>query len=80
MKIAAGCFGCLAFLCLILAVVGSVAASAIISATPSDMQPMVASIVGWFPNAGGACCCLSGAVSIILLAVGMSRSNNDAIE
>lgn len=80
MKIAAGCFGCLALVCFALAVLGYFGLAFVSGLVPSDMQGLVGSIFGALPSAGGGCCCLSGALSIILFAVGMSRGNNDAIE
>ncbi|GDX81479.1 hypothetical protein LBMAG42_32900 [Deltaproteobacteria bacterium] len=80
MKIAAGCFGCLALVCLALAVLGYSGLQFVAEFVPSDMQGPVTSIFGALPSVGGSCCCLSGALSIILFAVGMSRGNNDAIE
>ncbi len=83
MKIAAGCFGCLTLVFLALSMVFTFAMAslvAMLSSVDPGMASDVAPLLGYVNWATNGCCCLSGALSIILFAVGMSRGNNDAIE
>ncbi len=83
MKIAAGCFGCLTLVCLILAVVltmGTGAISAALFAADPTMAADVAPLLGYVAYAADGCCCLSAVITIALLAMGMSRGNNEAVE
>jgi hypothetical protein len=79
MKIAAGCFGCLALIFLLLTMLTGTLISTIAS-----MDPNIAAELGPFTAyiqyINGSCCCLSGALCIILFAVGVSRGNNEPIE
>ena len=83
MKIAAGCFGCLTFLLLGLVVVFNVMMGPLISGL-AGVDPDLATAFGSFSGmvtwVADGCCCLSGALSVILFAVGMSRGNNEAVE
>ena len=83
MKIAAGCFACLTVIFLGMSVVLTVAMASVIgmlSAVDPDLamtlSPML-SYVNWGSN---GCCCLSGVLTIVLFAVGMSRGNNEAVD
>ncbi len=79
MKIAAGCFGCLALVFFALTLLTGTILSAIAAADPglaADLAPVTA----YAQYINGGCCCFSGFLAIVLLAVGMSRGNNEAVE
>jgi hypothetical protein len=70
MKMAAGCFGCLAFVFLGVSLFFSFGMSALAQAVPEAAEFFV--VAGSLPaNISSACCCLSGALAVVLLAVGM---------
>ncbi|MBM4389641.1 MAG: hypothetical protein FJ090_00855 [Deltaproteobacteria bacterium] len=76
MKIAAGCFGCLALVFLLLTLltgtlVGTIS-TMLVEADPG-LAVTFASFSAYIQYLNGTCCCLSGALCIILFAVGMSR-------
>jgi hypothetical protein len=83
MKIAAGCFGCLALLMFGLVVVFNFFGGMVLSSL-TDIDPSISAAVspmfGIVSYVADGCCCLSGALSIVLFAVGMSRGNNEAVE
>lgn len=79
MKIAAGCFGCLAFIFLILMFATGPILGMIATASPeaySAMSP-IAPFLGYM-NSG--CCCLSAVLAVVLLVVGSMGKKNDDIE
>jgi len=82
MKIAAGCFGCLALFLLmftmVLAFGGAAITTAISEADPSAGS-MFAGMIGTLQMVLGSCCCLSGVAAIGLFAVG-SSGNKDSVE
>jgi hypothetical protein len=79
MKIAAGCFGCLALIFLLLAIMSTTLISFV-----AQLDPNIAAELGPFTAyiqyLNSTCCCLSGVLCIILFAVGVSRGNNEPIE
>lgn len=83
MKIAAGCFGCLALVAFLFVVVfnffGGQLVVALSEADPS-LGMAFSPVLGIVSYVADGCCCLSGFLSIVLLAVGMSRGNNEAVE
>ncbi|MSQ00424.1 MAG: hypothetical protein EXR71_00855 [Myxococcales bacterium] len=83
MKIAAGCFGCLTVVCLIVAVgltLGTGAISSMLIAADPAMAGDVIPLLGYANYVVNGCCCLSAVLTIALLAMGMSRGNNEAVE
>lgn len=79
MKIAAGCFGCLAFVFLVLMLAWGALMAAILPMLPADMQTSLAPVMAYANWGNGVCCCLSSTLCIVLLAVGSMR-NREAIE
>lgn len=74
---AAGCFGCLALVFFVLNFVTGIVLVPFMGRYPEWASPLAA--VSWISGyVNPCCCCLSGALSIILLAVGMSRGNTDS--
>jgi hypothetical protein len=79
MKIAAGCFGCLAFVFLILSFTTGYILTAIANASP-DAYSAIAPVAGFANYINSGCCCLSGVMAIVLLAVGSMGKKNEEIE
>ena len=79
MKIAAGCFGCLAFVFLGLFLAWGVLMAALMPMLPADMQTTLAPVMAYANYANGGCCCLSGVLCVALLAAGSMR-NREPIE
>lgn len=79
MKIAAGCFGCLALIFLLAMMLTGTVISSIAAADPS-IAAEIAGFSAYIQYVNGGCCCLSGALCIILFAVGVSRGGNEPIE
>lgn len=77
MKIAAGCFGCLAFIFLIMAFATGPIVSMVANADP-DIGMTLAPMAGMISTVNSGCCCLSGVLAIVFLAVGMMGGNKDA--
>lgn len=78
MKIAAGCFGCLAFIFLILVISSSWLLAAVAQASP-DAYSALGPLTGIFQYLNMGCCCLSGVAAVALFAAGSMRSR-DPIE
>lgn len=78
MKIAAGCFGCLAFLFLILTFATGIIVATLISFAP-DQAATLSAATSYIQYANGTCCCLSAALAFVLLAAGSMRKK-DSIE
>ena len=74
MKIAAGCFGCLAFIFLILTVLTGTIVAALLPMMPSDVQATLGGMTAYIQYLNSGCCCMSGVLAIILFAVGSMRS------
>lgn len=79
MKIAAGCFGCLAFIFLGLSLAWGVILSAVMPMLPSDVAVQISPFMGYVNYINSGCCCLSGTLAIVLLVVGSMKSK-DPIE
>ncbi len=83
MKIAAGCFGCLALIMFAFVIAfnffGAMVVSALADIDPS-LGASVGPLLGIVSYVSDGCCCLSGVLAIVLFAVGMSRGNNEAVE
>lgn len=77
MKIAAGCFGCLAFIFLIMMfATGPIVA--IIANSDPDLGMTLAPLTATISYINSGCCCLSGVLAIVFLAVGMMGGSKDA--
>lgn len=72
MKIAAGCFGCLAFVFLILTFTTGIIVSTLITFVP-DQAATLSSATAYVQYLNGTCCCLSTTLAIVLLAAGSMR-------
>ena len=81
MKYAGGCFGCLTLIFILTGVVLTFATGSIISmiaaADPSSAAD-AAPILGYLNYANSGCCCLSGVLAVVFLAVGMSKKEEGA--
>ncbi len=80
MKIAAGCFACLTLIFMVVSLGFYVAAAQLADAfngVDADLGPTLFTALSYGSN---GCCCLSGVLAVVLLAVGMSRGNNEAEE
>lgn len=80
MKIAAGCFGCLAFVFLGLAVTLIFGMNAIATALPPDVADVLLGLSAPLTWVSEGCCCLSGVLAIILLAVGSMGKKEETYE
>lgn len=82
MKIAAGCFGCLALFFFSLAVAWGFIVAAIMPMVATD--PSAAEAFGTLAAYGnylnGSCCCLSSLLAIVLLVVGMRKGDGEMVE
>ena len=77
MKIAAGCFGCLAFIFLIMMfATGPIVA--IIANSDPDLGMTLAPLTGTLNIINSGCCCFSGVLAIVFLAIGLMGGNKDA--
>ncbi|MES2642608.1 MAG: hypothetical protein V4850_24200 [Myxococcota bacterium] len=79
MKIAGGCFGCLALVFLALSLTWGVIYGAIASAEPglaSDLAVLSVPI----QYGSSACCCLSGVLAIVLLVAGSMGKKTEEYE
>ncbi|MDP2311756.1 MAG: hypothetical protein Q8P41_02550 [Pseudomonadota bacterium] len=79
MKIAAGCFGCLAVLFLVVAMAFSFGTAVIIQAVP-DLAPLLGAWSGTASSVSGSCCCLSGVLAIVLLVAGSMGKKTEEYE
>lgn len=83
MKIAAGCFGCLALVFLGLAVAWGfivTALSPVLADMPPDAAAATGSALAWGSYLNGGCCCLSGLLAVVLLALGMRKGEGEYVE
>lgn len=79
MKIAAGCFGCLAFIFFIaIWITGPIIAS-LATASP-DVYQSLAPVVGYVSYVNYSCCCLSALLAIVFLAVGMMGGKKEQFQ
>jgi hypothetical protein len=76
MKIAAGCFGCLAVIFLFLAVGWGF----IVAMMPTDVQVSLGMVTAYVSPASYGCCCLSALLTVVFLAVGMMGNKGSDIE
>ena len=79
MKIAAGCFGCLAFVFLACAMLFSFGTAMLANAVP-DLAPLLTDWSGTASSVSGACCCFSGVMMIVLFAVGSMGKKEETYE
>lgn len=79
MKIAAGCFGCLAFVFLALTLGWGVIVASLVTAVPelADELGAAASTVQWV---NGGCCCISALLACVFLAVGVMGKKEESYE
>jgi hypothetical protein len=81
MKIAAGCFGCLAFMFLGLALVLSFGGAFITTMlNGSGLESSFAEFNGYIAQGSGSCCCLSAGLAIVFLVVGSMGKKQEEIE
>ncbi len=83
MKIAAGCFACLTLIFMVMSVALTMAMASVVSmlsAVDPDMAMTLSPLLGYVNWGSNGCCCLSGVLTLVLFAVGMSRGNNEAVE
>jgi hypothetical protein len=78
-KYVAGCFGCLAFLFLILTFATGTLMSIAFQMMPPEMVASFGQYTWIVQDVNGGCCCLSGVMCIVLLAASAMRSR-DPIE
>ena len=78
MKIAGGCFGCLTLILLILSLATSSILTAIYSAQP-DLAVSMGPISPYIQYVNSSCCCLSGLLTIVFLAVGFMSGKKDEV-
>lgn len=79
MKIAAGCFGCLAFFFLALTLSWGMIWSAVVTASP-EMASEVGAFAGYVQYVNGGCCCLSAVAMIVFLVVGSMGKKEESYE
>ncbi len=79
MKIAAGCFGCIAFVFLLVALVMSFGITAITQAVP-DLGTILGPLASTISTVSSSCCCLSGGLAIVLLVAGSMGKKPDEME
>lgn len=82
MKIASGCFGCLAVVFLVLAFLSAILVSVLmpmIATMVPDAAPYAAQAEQVFRAGSGFCCCLSASLAVVLGVAGAMRKK-DPIE
>ena len=83
MKYAGGCFGCLTLIFIMTGVVLTLAASqitaALVSASP-EAAAQVGPYMAYLSYLNSGCCCLSGVLAIVFLALGMSKKDDGSGE
>lgn len=79
MKIAGGCFGCLALFFLVIAMVFSFGTSVLVQTVP-DLAPLLSAWAGTASSVSSACCCLSGVLAIVLLVAGSMGKKTEEYE
>jgi hypothetical protein len=79
MKIAAGCFGCLAFIFFVLIWVTGPLLGVLASQSP-EAASAIGPVASYIVYVDYGCCCLSALLSIVFLAVGMMGGNKDGIQ
>lgn len=79
MKIAAGCFGCLAFIFFVMIWVTGPILASLATASP-DLYQTIGPVTAYLSYVNYSCCCLSALLAIVFLAVGMMGGNKDSIQ
>jgi hypothetical protein len=79
MKVAAGCFGCLA-LVFFAVLAGGVAIPYVIDAGEGGLGAVLRTQAGIMQMVGGSCCCLSSLAFVVFAALGMRGGNPEAEE
>lgn len=77
MKIAAGCFGCLAVLFVAMMFATGTLIAAVTAANP-EIGEQISPLTDIIRYANGGCCCMSGTLAIVFLAIGMMGGKKDA--
>lgn len=83
MKYAGGCFGCLTLMFMLTAVVltvGSASIMTMVASTDPEAAQAIAPMIGYFSWINNGCCCLSGVLAVVFLAVGMSKKDEGSGE
>lgn len=77
MKIAAGCFGCLAFVFFVLMWTTAPILSALATSSPEAYQA-IGPVAAYINYVNSGCCCLSAVLAVVFLVVGsMGKKNED---
>lgn len=79
MKIAAGCFGCLAFI-FFAAIWLTAPLFAMVATSSPDVYQTMAPVVGYISYVNYGCCCLSALLAIVFLAVGMMGGKKEQFQ
>ena len=79
MKIAAGCFGCLAFVFFALFLLWGTIYASVASAVP-DVATTLGPFSAYIQYVNGGCCCLSATLAIVLLVAGSMGKKNEELE
>jgi hypothetical protein len=79
MKIAAGCFGCLAFIFLALMFLTNPLYTMAVNASP-DIASSVGPVIGYLQYVNSGCCCLSAVLAVVFLTVGSMGKKSDELE
>jgi len=77
LKIAAGCFGCLAVFFLLM-MIASTPIVNLIATADGDVQDALGPFADALLYVNSGCCCLSGVLAIVFLAVGLMGGKKDA--
>lgn len=78
-KVAAGCFGCLAFFFLALTLGWGVIWSSVVTASP-ELAVEVGASAAYVQYVNGACCCISAALMGVFLVVGSMGKKEETYE
>lgn len=79
MKVAAGCFGCLALVFLLVLAAG-VAIPLVLDGDDGGLSAVLGAQAGIMQWVGGGCCCLSSLAFVVFAALGMRGGNPEAEE
>ena len=83
MKYAGGCFGCLTLIFIVTGVVlafGSATIMSMVAGADPEAAQAIAPFLSYFSIINNGCCCLSGVLAVVLLAVGMSKKDESGGE
>lgn len=78
MKIAGGCFGCLTLIMLILSMATGTILAQLFQAQP-DLAVSMGAYSGYIQYVNSSCCCLSGLLTVVFLAVGFMSGKKDEV-